>query len=49
MIGLESELLTKTRLIMKKKTTRENMFGRKAKGVQRFNKKPEEKGATPKE
>ena len=34
MIGLENELLTKTGLIMKKKATRENMFGRKANGVQ---------------
>ena len=33
-IGLEKELLIKTRLIMKKKVTRENMFGRKANGVQ---------------
>ena len=42
-------MLTRTRLIMKRKATKENMFGRKTKGVQRFNKKPEEKGATPKE
>ena len=34
MIGLENELLTKTRLIMKKKATRKDMFGRKANGVQ---------------
>ena len=34
MIGLENELLTKIRLIMKKKAMRENMFGRKANGVQ---------------
>ena len=33
-IGWEKELLTKTGLIMKKKATRENMFGRKANGVQ---------------
>ena len=33
-IGWEKELLTKTRLIMKKKAMRENMFGRKANGVQ---------------
>ena len=33
-IGLEKELLIKTRLIMKKKVTRENMFGRKVNGVQ---------------
>ena len=33
-IGLENELLTKTGLIMKKKSTKENMFGRKANGVQ---------------
>ena len=32
MISLEKELLIKTRLIMK--ATRENMFGRKANGVQ---------------
>ena len=42
-------MLTKTGLIMKKKATKEDMFGRKANGVQGFNKKPEEKGATPKE
>ena len=34
MIGLENELLTKTGLIMKKKATKEIMFGRKANGVQ---------------
>ena len=34
MIGLESELLIKTRLIVKKKVIRKNMFGRKANGVQ---------------
>ena len=33
MIGKESELLIKTGLIMKK-ATKENMFGRKANGVQ---------------
>ena len=33
MIGLESELLIKTGLIMKKKTMTENMFDRKANGV----------------
>ena len=33
-IGLEKELLIKTGLIMNKKATRENMFGRKANGVQ---------------
>ena len=33
MISLENELLTKTRLIMKKKATGENLFGRKANGV----------------
>ena len=32
-IGLENKLLTKTTLIMKKKATKENMFGRKANGV----------------
>ena len=35
MIGLENELLIKTRLIMKKKVMRKNMFGRKANGVQK--------------
>ena len=34
MIGLENELLTKIGLIIKKKATKENMFGRKANGVQ---------------
>ena len=34
MIGLESELLIKTGLIMKKKVMKKNMFGRKANGVQ---------------
>ena len=34
MIGLESELLIKTGLIMKKKVMRKNIFGRKANGVQ---------------
>ena len=48
-ISWGKELLTKTGLIMKKKAMRENMFGRKANGVQEFDKKPEEKGATPKE
>ena len=33
MIGWERELLTKTRLIMKKETIRGNMFGRKANGA----------------
>jgi hypothetical protein len=33
MIDLESEMLTKTRLIMEKKAMKENMFGRKANGV----------------
>ena len=33
MIGLENELLTKTGLIMKKKTMKENMSGRKANGA----------------
>ena len=33
-IGLEKELLIKAGLIMKKKLMRENMFGRKANGVQ---------------
>ena len=48
MIGWEKELLIKTGLIMKK-AMKEHMFGRKANGVRRFDKKPEEKGATPKE
>ena len=39
MVGFENELLTKTRLIMKKEAMRENMF----------DKKLEEKGAAPKE
>ena len=34
MIGLESELLTKTRLVMEKRAMKENMFSRKANGVQ---------------
>jgi hypothetical protein len=34
MIGLESELLIKTRLIMKRRVMKKNMFGRKANGVQ---------------
>ena len=33
-IGWEKELLTKTELIMKKRAMRENMFGKKANGVQ---------------
>ena len=33
-VVLEKGLLIKTGLIMKKKATRENMFGRKANGVQ---------------
>ena len=33
-IGWEKELSVKIGLIMKKKATRENMFGRKANGVQ---------------
>ena len=33
-IGWGSELLIKTRLIMKKKVMKKNMFGRKANGVQ---------------
>ena len=48
-IGLEKELLIKTELIMKKKVMKKNMFGRKANGVQEVWKKPEEKGAMPKE
>ena len=34
MIGLESELLIKTGLIMKKKIVKKNMFDRKGNGVQ---------------
>ena len=34
MIVLGNELLTKTGLIMKKKVTRKNTFGKKANGVQ---------------
>ena len=49
MIGWEKELLTKTGLIMKKEATKGSMSGRKANGAQRIDKKPEEKGATPKE
>ena len=33
-IGLEKELLIKTRLITKKEVMKEDMFGRKANGVQ---------------
>ena len=33
-IGLEKELLIKTRLIMKKKAMRKNMSGKKANGAQ---------------
>ena len=33
MIGLESELLIKTGLIMKKKVMKKDVFGRKANGV----------------
>ena len=33
-IGLEKELLIKTGLIMKKEVMKENVFGRKANGVQ---------------
>ena len=49
MIGLESGLSIRTGLIMKRRVMKKNLFGRKANGVQRFDKKPEEKGATPKE
>ena len=49
MINWEKELLTKTRLIMKKEATKGSMSGRKANGAQRIDKKPEEKGAAPKE
>jgi len=35
MIGLESELLIKARLVMKKKVMRKSMFGRKGNGVQK--------------
>ena len=49
MIGLESELLIKIGLIMKKKVMRKNMFGRKPMVSRRFDKKLEKKSATPKE
>ena len=39
MIGLGSELLIKTGLIMKKRVMKKNMFGRKANGVQKVMKK----------
>ena len=48
-IGLEKELLIKTRLIMKKKVTREICLAGRPMVSRRFDKKPEEKGATPKE
>ena len=48
MIGLENELLTKTGLIMRKKIMKKSMFDRPM-VPKRFDKKPEEKGATPKE
>ena len=35
MIGLESELLIKTGLIMKKKVMKKDVFGRKVNGVQK--------------
>ena len=35
MIGLENELLIKTGQIMKREVMKENMFGRKANGVQK--------------
>ena len=49
MIGLGSELLIKTGLIMKKMVMRKNMFCRKAMVSRRFDKKPEKKSAMPKE
>ena len=48
MIDLESELLIKIGLIMKK-VMRKSMFGRKTMVSRRFNKKSEKKGTTPKE
>ena len=47
-IDWEKELLIKIGLIMKK-ATRENMFGGRPMVSRRFDKKLEEKGATPKE
>jgi len=48
-IGWEKELLTRTRLIMKRKATKEIWLAERPMVSRRFNKKPEEKGATPKE
>ena len=48
MISLETELLIRTGLIMKKKMMK-SMFGKKDCGVQEVNKKLEEKSTTPKE
>ena len=49
MNGLGSKLLIKTRQIMQRKAIRKNMFDRKPMVSRRFDKKPEEKGAMPKE
>ena len=48
MIGLGSELSVKTGLIMKKRVMKENMFGRKANGVQEVWREAEKKSVTPK-
>ena len=49
MIGLENELLIKTRLIMKKKVMKKMCLAGRPMVSRRFDKKPEEKGAMPKE
>ena len=49
MIGLENELLIKTRLIMKKKVVRKNYLVGRPMVSRRFDKNPEEKGVMPKE
>ena len=48
-IGLEKELLIKTGLIMKKKVMKEICLAGRPMMSRRFDKKPEEKGAMPKE
>ena len=49
MIGLEKELLTRTGLIINRKATKEVCLVRRPMVSRRFDKKPEEKGAKPKE
>ena len=49
MIGLESELLIKTGLIMEKKIMKRIYLAGRPMVSRRFDKKLEEKGATPKE